>query len=128
MGRRKLEIKRIKDKSRRLVTFSKRRTGLKSKAQQLSVLCDVDVGLMVFSSSGKLYEFCSGGTNRCLSLELPLQCTKSRTYKELIQTVDRLDEENNNEELSMADMTQIEEELDVALTQTRSIKVIHLLL
>ncbi|KAI3522142.1 hypothetical protein L1887_11622 [Cichorium endivia] len=140
MGRRKLEIKRIKDKSRRLVRFSKRRTGLKSKARQLSVLCDVDVGLMVFSSSGKLYEFCSGGTNslkhllaryeaeaRAIKgdgrdLELPLQCTKSRTCKELIQTVDRLSEENNTEELSLTDMTQLEEELDAALMQTRSIK------
>ncbi|KAI3767400.1 hypothetical protein L2E82_17499 [Cichorium intybus] len=63
MGRKKLEIKRIEDKSSRLVAFSKRRTGLISKAQQLSVLCDVDVALMVFSASGKLYEFCSGGTN-----------------------------------------------------------------
>lgn len=122
------------------MAFSKRRTGLISKAQQLSVLCDVDVALMVFSASGKLYEFCSGGTNsmkhllatyeaedRAIKghgddLELPVQCTKSRTYKELIQMVDRLDEENNSEELSMADMTQIEEELDAALMQTRSIK------
>ncbi|KAI3522139.1 hypothetical protein L1887_11619 [Cichorium endivia] len=95
---------------------------------------------MVFSASGKLYEFCSGGTNSMKHLlaryeaegradgdeialqELPLQCTKSRTYKELIQMVDRLDEENNSEELSMADMTQIEEELDATLMQTRSIK------
>lgn len=68
MGRRKLEIKRIEDKSSRLVTFSKRRTGLIKKAQHLSVLCDVDVAVIVFSAAGKLYEFCSSGTNsnRCM--------------------------------------------------------------
>lgn len=70
MGRRKLEIKRIQDKSSRLVTFSKRRTGLFKKARHLSVICDVDVAAFVISDSGKLYEFCSGGynSNRCISL------------------------------------------------------------
>ncbi|KAL4591893.1 hypothetical protein LXL04_004868 [Taraxacum kok-saghyz] len=66
MGRRKLEIKRIKDKSSRLVAFSKRRTGLFKKARQLSVLCDVDVSVVVFSDSGKLYDFCSGGANKSM--------------------------------------------------------------
>ncbi|XP_048132052.1 MADS-box transcription factor 1-like isoform X3 [Rhodamnia argentea] len=59
MGRRKVEIRRIADKSSRQVTFSKRRGGLMKKARELSVLCDVDVALVVFSSRGKLYEFCS---------------------------------------------------------------------
>ncbi|GJW97674.1 K-box region and MADS-box transcription factor family protein [Tanacetum coccineum] len=63
MGRRKLEMKRIEDKNSRQVTFSKRRTGLMKKARQLSVLCDVDIAVVVFSSRGKLYEF-SGGSNR----------------------------------------------------------------
>ncbi|PWA86712.1 flowering locus C-like protein, splicing variant 2 [Artemisia annua] len=63
MGRRKLEIKRIEDKNSRQVTFSKRRTGLMKKARQLSVLCDVDIAVVVFSSGGKLYEF-STGSNR----------------------------------------------------------------
>ncbi|CAH1424000.1 unnamed protein product [Lactuca virosa] len=87
MGRRKLEMKRIEDKSRRQVTFSKRRSGLNKKAQRLSVLCDAAVAVVVFSSSGKLYEYCSGGTNRSaivlyyiqLSYSLPfllLSCTK----------------------------------------------------
>lgn len=60
MGRRKLEIKRIEDKSSRQVTFSKRRNGLIKKARELSILCDVEVALLVFSSHGRLYEFCSG--------------------------------------------------------------------
>nr|AFX67065.1 perpetual flowering 1 [Arabis alpina] len=60
MGRKKLEIKRIENKSSRQVTFSKRRNGLIEKARQLSVLCDASVALLVVSSSGKLYSFSSG--------------------------------------------------------------------
>ncbi|PKI42286.1 hypothetical protein CRG98_037337 [Punica granatum] len=60
MGRKKLEMKRIEDKSSRQVTFSKRRSGLIKKARELSILCDVEVALLVFSSRGRLYEFCSG--------------------------------------------------------------------
>ncbi|XP_073155719.1 MADS-box protein FLOWERINGUS C-like [Henckelia pumila] len=59
MGRRKLEIKRIEDKSARQVTFSKRRNGLLKKAKELSVLCDVDVGVIIFSCRGKLYHYSS---------------------------------------------------------------------
>ncbi|KAL4586655.1 hypothetical protein LXL04_011297 [Taraxacum kok-saghyz] len=55
-------------------------------------------------------------------LEVPLECTKFRTCKELLHTVDRLVEGNNSEELSVTDMTQLEEELDAALMQTRSRK------
>lgn len=62
MGRRKLEIKKIEDKNSRQVTFSKRRSGLMKKAKELSVLCDVEVAVVIFSTSGKLYDFCS--TNR----------------------------------------------------------------
>ncbi|TQD72741.1 hypothetical protein C1H46_041732 [Malus baccata] len=68
MGRGKVQLKRIDDKIRRQVTFSKRRTGLIKKARELSVLCGVDVGLVIFSPKGRLYEFCSG----------------ERTYKRLI--------------------------------------------
>ncbi|KAF7123902.1 hypothetical protein RHSIM_Rhsim12G0024300 [Rhododendron simsii] len=69
MGRKKVEMKRIEDKSTRQVTFSKRRGGLIKKARDLSVLCDVQVALIVFSSRGKPYEFSCG--NRSLSLSLP---------------------------------------------------------
>ncbi|KAK2969330.1 hypothetical protein RJ640_030871, partial [Escallonia rubra] len=67
MGRRKVEMKRIEDKSSRQVTFSKRRGGLMKKARELSVLCGVDVGVVVFSCSGKLYDFCSG-TDRSVQI------------------------------------------------------------
>ncbi|XP_008783455.1 MADS-box transcription factor 50-like [Phoenix dactylifera] len=59
MVRGKTEIKRIENATSRQVTFSKRRNGLLKKAFELSVLCDAEVALIVFSSRGKLYEFSS---------------------------------------------------------------------
>nr|AEX58638.1 AGL6-like protein [Epimedium sagittatum] len=66
MGRGRVELKRIENKINRQVTFSKRRNGLLKKAYELSVLCDAEVGLIIFSSRGKLYEFASAGMNRTL--------------------------------------------------------------
>jgi MADS-box transcription factor len=59
MGRGKIEIKRIDNATSRQVTFSKRRSGLFKKAKELAILCDAEVGLIVFSSTGRLYDFAS---------------------------------------------------------------------
>ncbi|GAW11847.1 hypothetical protein ANO14919_012000 [Xylariales sp. No.14919] len=60
MGRRKIEIKAIKDDRNRSVTFLKRKGGLFKKAHELSVLCSVDVAVFIFGSNKKLYEYSSG--------------------------------------------------------------------
>lgn len=57
MVRRKTEMKRIENVTSRQVTFSKRRNGLLKKAFELSVLCEAEVALIVFSTRGKLFEF-----------------------------------------------------------------------
>ncbi|GAY63139.1 hypothetical protein CUMW_223230 [Citrus unshiu] len=57
MGRVKVQIKRIENTTNRQVTFSKRRNGLVKKAYELSVLCDVDVALIMFSPSGRVSLF-----------------------------------------------------------------------
>ncbi|XP_060199369.1 agamous-like MADS-box protein AGL104 isoform X2 [Lycium barbarum] len=57
MGRVKLQIKKIENTTNRQVTFSKRRNGLIKKAYELSVLCDVDVALIMFSPSGRVSSF-----------------------------------------------------------------------
>ncbi|KAG2596663.1 agamous-like MADS-box protein AGL11 [Panicum virgatum] len=57
MGRARIEIKRIENNTSRQVTFCKRRNGLLKKAYELSVLCDAEVALIVFSSRGRLYEY-----------------------------------------------------------------------
>ncbi|KAI3968206.1 hypothetical protein MKX01_018509 [Papaver californicum] len=59
MGRGKIEIKRIENSTNRQVTFSKRRGGLLKKAHELAVLCDAQLGLIIFSSSGKMFEYSS---------------------------------------------------------------------
>ncbi|CAD6204302.1 unnamed protein product [Miscanthus lutarioriparius] len=66
MVRGKTELKRIENATSRQVTFSKRRNGLLKKAFELSVLCDAEVGLIVFSPRGKLYEIASAA--RCVLL------------------------------------------------------------
>lgn len=59
MVRGKIEMKRIENATSRQVTFSKRRSGLLKKAYELSVLCEAEVALIIFSQNGKLYEFSS---------------------------------------------------------------------
>ncbi|CAI0405347.1 unnamed protein product [Linum tenue] len=59
MGRGKIVIRRIDDTTSRQVTFSKRRKGLMKKAKELAILCDAEVGLVIFSSTAKLYDFAS---------------------------------------------------------------------
>ncbi|KAL3536902.1 hypothetical protein ACH5RR_000268 [Cinchona calisaya] len=66
MGRGRVELKRIENKINRQVTFSKRRNGLLKKAYELSVLCDAEVALIIFSSRSKLYEFGSSGITKTL--------------------------------------------------------------
>ncbi|KAK4379334.1 hypothetical protein RND71_001196 [Anisodus tanguticus] len=62
MVRGKTQMRLIENATSRQVTFSKRRNGLLKKAFELSVLCDAEVGLVIFSPRGKLYEFASSST------------------------------------------------------------------
>ncbi|KAE9605604.1 putative transcription factor MADS-type1 family [Lupinus albus] len=57
MGRGRVQLKRIENNINRQVTFSKRRAGLLKKANEISVLCDAEVALIVFSHKGKLFEY-----------------------------------------------------------------------
>ncbi|KAL9997054.1 putative transcription factor MADS-type1 family [Helianthus debilis subsp. tardiflorus] len=66
MGRGRVELKSIENKINRQVTFAKRRNGLLKKAYELSVLCDAEVALIIFSNRGKLYEFCSTSNVVCV--------------------------------------------------------------
>ncbi|EAZ36278.1 hypothetical protein OsJ_20600 [Oryza sativa Japonica Group] len=69
MARERREIRRIESAAARQVTFSKRRRGLFKKAEELAVLCDADVALVVFSSTGKLSQFASSKQMRGEELE-----------------------------------------------------------
>ncbi|KAI3962513.1 hypothetical protein MKW92_032011 [Papaver armeniacum] len=63
MGRGKIEIKRIENATNRQVTYSKRRSGILKKAKELTVLCDAEVSLIMFSSTGKMTEYLSPSLN-----------------------------------------------------------------
>ncbi|KAF1818094.1 uncharacterized protein K489DRAFT_391360 [Dissoconium aciculare CBS 342.82] len=67
MGRRKIEIKPIRDDRNRSVTFLKRKGGLFKKAHELSVLCSVDVAVIIFGNNKKLYEYSSSDINEIIN-------------------------------------------------------------
>merc|ERR1711907_55172 len=65
MGRKKIKIARIDDERVRKVTFTKRKAGLIKKAMELSLLCDCEIALIIFTSTQntggtKLYRYSSG--------------------------------------------------------------------
>ncbi|PNT65346.1 hypothetical protein BRADI_4g40948v3 [Brachypodium distachyon] len=66
MVRGKVRMRRIENPAHRRVTFCKRREGLLKKARELSVLCDAEVGVIIFSSQGKLHELATNGNMQSL--------------------------------------------------------------
>ncbi|XP_060214218.1 agamous-like MADS-box protein AGL27 [Lycium barbarum] len=145
MGRKKVEIKRIEDKNSRQATFSKRRNGLTKKAKQLSILCDVDVAVLVFSSRGRLFEFSSTNSltgiihryNNHMKAEDKVSAevndTEESKYasfmpmEELLQALEKQIEEPDVDDLSITDLVHLENQVESALTQTRFRKT-HLLI
>ncbi|KAG6528328.1 MADS-box transcription factor 23-like isoform X1 [Zingiber officinale] len=79
MGRGKIVIQRIDNTTSRQVTFSKRRNGLLKKAKELAILCDAEVGVVVFSSTGRLYEFSNTSMKSVIE-----RYTKSKEEQQLI--------------------------------------------
>ncbi|KAK3039212.1 hypothetical protein RJ639_027916 [Escallonia herrerae] len=75
MVRGKIQMKRIENASSRQVTFSKRRNGLLKKAYELSVLCDAEVALIVFSQKGRLFDFAS--SNKVCPFEHSMKTSSS---------------------------------------------------
>ncbi|KAL7094010.1 hypothetical protein ACP275_11G074400 [Erythranthe tilingii] len=70
-------MKQIENNSARMVCFSKRRSGLIKKAKELSVLCDVDGAVIIFSKSGKLYQYRSTDRFRNSKVSIfPMVCFK----------------------------------------------------
>ncbi|KAF8091257.1 hypothetical protein N665_0450s0015 [Sinapis alba] len=53
MGRVKLKIKKLDSINARQATYCKRKNGIMKKAKELSILCDIDVVLLMFSPAGK---------------------------------------------------------------------------
>ncbi|KAF2593542.1 hypothetical protein F2Q70_00045275 [Brassica cretica] len=74
MVRGKIQLKRIENPVHRQVTFCKRRTGLLKKAKELSVLCDTEIGIVIFSPQGKLFELATKGTMEGV-IDKYMECT-----------------------------------------------------
>ncbi|KAG9305650.1 hypothetical protein G9A89_022572 [Geosiphon pyriformis] len=66
MGRKKIQIKPIKDERNRQVTFLKRKYGLMKKAYELSVLCECEIALIIFNSNNKLVQYASTDIDKIL--------------------------------------------------------------
>lgn len=136
MAREKIQIKKIDNATARQVTFSKRRKGLFKKAQELSVLCDADVALIIFSATGKLFEFSSSSMTEILerrnlhsknldkldqpSLELQLveNSNFSRLSKEVAEKSHQLRQMRGEElpGLSIEELQQLERSLEAGLS------------
>ncbi|RWR72852.1 developmental protein SEPALLATA 1 [Cinnamomum micranthum f. kanehirae] len=140
MGRGRVVLKRIENKINRQVTFAKRRNGLLKKAYELSVLCDAEIALIIFSNRGKLYEFCSSSNmlktldryQRCSQLEYGILARESQgtfdEYLSLKARVEFLQRSQRNllgedlEPLNTNELEQLEDQLEKSLHQIRSTK------
>ncbi|XP_042401528.1 truncated transcription factor CAULIFLOWER A-like [Zingiber officinale] len=139
MGRGKVELKRIENKVNRQVTFSKRRNGLLKKAYELSVLCDAEIGLVIFSSRGKLFEFSSSSEINKIIERYQSHCYASQEYEpeeqetrnwyyelsklkakyESLQRSYRHLLGEDLEQLNGKELQQLERQLELALSQAR---------
>ncbi|KAL4653076.1 hypothetical protein ACB092_01G276000 [Castanea dentata] len=139
MKRGKLQLNQIEDKSSRQVTFSKRKNGLMKKARELSILCDVEAALFIFSSTGKLYEYCSSDSigklleryRRHASKKVVVcnssdqkkncdaECSDHQTEANLLQMIQRKSEAQNIKQLNMIELTRLEKELDALHIEIR---------
>nr|QLI63242.1 MADS-box protein SEPALLATA-like protein 1 [Ipomoea batatas] len=141
MGRGRVELKRIENKINRQVAFAKRRNGLLKKAYELSVLCDAEVALIIFSNRGKLYEFsstsnmlktleryqkCSYGT---LEVNRPNKDNEQSSYKEYLklkgkyESLQRYQRHLLGEDfgpLNIDEIEHLEHQLDTSLKHIRS--------
>ncbi|CAL0299084.1 unnamed protein product [Lupinus luteus] len=144
MGRGRVELKRIENKINRQVTFAKRRNGLLKKAYELSVLCDAEVALIIFSTRGKLYEFCSCTSGMLKTLERYQKCSygavevnkpskelEQSSYREYLKLKARFESLQRTQRnllgedlgpLNTKDLEQLERQLDSSLKHVRSTK------
>ncbi|PKA57076.1 Floral homeotic protein APETALA 1 C [Apostasia shenzhenica] len=143
MGRGRVQLKRIENKINRQVTFSKRRSGLLKKAHEISVLCDAEVALIVFSNKGKLYEYSTDSsmerileryerysyTERALfSNEADPQANWCLEYNKLKARVESLQKSQRHlmgeqlDSLSVKEIQHLEQQLESSLKHIRSKK------
>ncbi|KAI9117707.1 hypothetical protein K1719_011873 [Acacia pycnantha] len=143
MGRGRVQLKRIENKINRQVTFSKRRSGLQKKAHEISVLCDAEVALIVFSTKGKLSHYSSdpcmekiieryerysyaerpqAAPDRSPTENWTLEHAKLKARMEVLQRNQKHYRGEDLEGLSLKELQNLEHQLDSALKHVRSRK------
>ncbi|XP_021690843.2 agamous-like MADS-box protein FUL-L isoform X2 [Hevea brasiliensis] len=142
MGRGRVQLKRIENKISRQVTFSKRRTGLLKKAHEISVLCDAEVALIVFSTKGKLFEYSTDSSmerileryERCSFTERQvandseqqgnwsLECPKLMTRIEILERSLRNLAGEDLDPMSLRELQHLEQQIDNGLKRVRARK------
>ncbi|KAI4329629.1 hypothetical protein MLD38_027996 [Melastoma candidum] len=90
MGRVKLKIKRLESSGNRQVTYSKRRLGILKKAKELSILCDIDIILLMFSPTGKATLFHGERSNVEAVMTKFAQLTPQERAKRKLESLEAL--------------------------------------
>ncbi|KAI5056142.1 hypothetical protein GOP47_0029663 [Adiantum capillus-veneris] len=146
-SRGKIQIRPIENTTSRQVTFSKRRSGLLKKAHELSVLCDAEIALIIFSSTGKLFEYsssrgirkilerykrCSGflqGGGSTITRDVEYWKHEAERLKERLIFMEETQRNMMGENLGglqIKDLQTLESKLDTGLNKVRAVKT-HLL-
>lgn len=79
MGSGKVVVRCIESTTSRQVTFSKRRNGLLKKARELGILCEAEEGVIVFSTTGKRYEYATSSMKSIIERYNEYTMEKSNT-------------------------------------------------
>ncbi|KAK3001385.1 hypothetical protein RJ639_021477, partial [Escallonia herrerae] len=147
MARGKVQMKRIENPVHRQVTFCKRRAGLLKKAKELSVLCDAEIGLFIFSSHGKLYELATKGTmhglvERYMKSTRPVAPPEPAKGKQVLDSIEEINMLKHEIEalqkglgymsgrgtgtMTLDELHVLEQTLEVSICHIRSAKVAHM--
>ncbi|TVU15768.1 hypothetical protein EJB05_39306, partial [Eragrostis curvula] len=137
MGRGRVELKKIENPTNRQVTFSKRRMGLLKKASELAILCDAQIGVIIFSGSGKMYEYSSPPWRIANIFDRYLKAPSTRfeemdIQQKIIREMTRMKDERNRLQiitsqymgedltlLSLQDVSNLEQQLEFSLYKVR---------
>uniref|UniRef100_A0A804RBT9 Uncharacterized protein n=1 Tax=Zea mays TaxID=4577 RepID=A0A804RBT9_MAIZE len=137
MGHGKVELKKIENPTNRQVTFSKRRMGLFKKANEVAILCDAQIGVIIFSGSGRMYEYSSPPWRIASVFDRYLKAPSTRfeemdIQQKIVQEMTRMKDERNRLRMIMAqymaedlasfsvqDLSNLEQQIEFSLYKVR---------